>query len=71
MCSPLLAGCPLVYVNFLNNAIAYLPWLLEHRVPFVTTLYPGGGFGLHEAASDAKLAQLSVHVIDECFSQKR
>lgn len=55
---PLLAGCPLVYVNFLNNAVAYLPWLLEHRVPFVTTLYPGGGFGLHEAASDAKLAQL-------------
>jgi lipopolysaccharide transport system ATP-binding protein len=55
---PLPAGRPLVYVNFLNNAIAYLPWLLEQRVPFVTTLYPGGGFGLYEAASDAKLAQL-------------
>ncbi|MBP8309066.1 MAG: glycosyltransferase family 4 protein [Burkholderiaceae bacterium] len=53
-----LAGCPLAYVNFLNNAVAFLPWLLAHRVPFVTTLYPGGGFGLYEAASDAKLAQL-------------
>ncbi len=58
-CAPeRLAQCPLAYVNFLNNAVAFLPWLDAHRVPFVMTLYPGGGFGLYEAASDAKLAKV-------------
>ena len=51
----LLGGCRFAYVNFLNNAIQFLPWLEERRVPFAMTLYPGGGFGLHEAESDRKL----------------
>jgi len=54
----LLDGAVLAYVNFLNNAVAFLPDLERARVPFVTTLYPGGGLGLDEAASDAKLAKV-------------
>ncbi len=50
-----LAGCPFAYLNFLNNAAQFLPELERHRVAFAITLYPGGGFGLREAASDRKL----------------
>ncbi len=51
-----LAGCALAYLNFLNNAVHFLPALQEQALPFVLTLYPGGGFGLDEPESDAKLA---------------
>lgn len=51
-----LAGAGLVYLNFLNNAHHYLPALQQRQIPFVLTLYPGGGFGLDEPESDAKLA---------------
>lgn len=51
-----LAGAGLVYMNFLNNAHQYLPALQQHHIPFVLTLYPGGGFDLDEPESDAKLA---------------
>ena len=51
-----LAGAGLAYINFLNNAHQFLPALQQHRLPFVLTLYPGGGFGLNEPESDAKLA---------------
>ena len=51
-----LAGAGLAYINFLNNAHQFLPALEQHQVPFVLTLYPGGGFGLNEPDSDAKLA---------------
>jgi lipopolysaccharide transport system ATP-binding protein len=54
----LLEGARLVYLNFLNNAVAFLPDLERARTPFVATLYPGGGFGLDESGSDAKLARL-------------
>ncbi len=47
--------CRFVYLNFLNNAVQFLPWLEQRRVPFAMTLYPGGGFGLREAESDRKL----------------
>lgn len=53
-----LSGCGLAYVNFLNNAAHFLPDLERHGVPFVLTLYPGGGFGLDEPESDAKLAKV-------------
>lgn len=53
-----LDNCGLVYMNFLNNAYAYLPLLEERQIPFVLTLYPGGGFGLNEAASDHKLDRI-------------
>jgi len=51
-----LAGCGLAYLNFLNNAVHFLPALEQHNIPFVLTLYPGGGFGLDETGSDEKLA---------------
>lgn len=54
--SPDALGRPrLAYLIFLNNAIRYLPLLEDRGIPFVMTLYPGGGFGLEEAQSDAKL----------------
>ena len=53
-----LSGCELAYVNFLNNAAHFLPDLELHGVPFVLTLYPGGGFGLDEPDSDAKLEKV-------------
>lgn len=55
-----LAGAGLVYINFLNNAHQFLPALQQHQVPFVLTVYPGGGFGLNEPDSDAKLAAVLV-----------
>lgn len=54
----LLAGAQLAYLNFLNNAVQYLPHLERAGLPFVLTLYPGGGLGLDEAESDAKLLQV-------------
>jgi lipopolysaccharide transport system ATP-binding protein len=43
------------YVNFINNAFEFLPFLEQWKTPFVFTLYPGGGFGIDEAESDRKL----------------
>ncbi|MFD0666758.1 ATP-binding cassette domain-containing protein [Ramlibacter sp. MAHUQ-53] len=54
----LLAGAQLAYLNFLNNAAQYLPHLERAGLPFVLTLYPGGGLGLDEPESDAKLLQV-------------
>jgi lipopolysaccharide transport system ATP-binding protein len=53
-----LAGCSLVYLNFLNNAVQFLPELEARGIAFVLTLYPGGGFGLNEPDSDAKLQRV-------------
>ena len=52
------SGAGFAYVNFLNNAFHFLPFLKRHDIPFVLTLYPGGGFGIDEPASDAKLARI-------------
>jgi len=53
-----LRGCELAYLNFLNNAVFFLPALEHHGVAFILTLYPGGGFGLNEPESDAKLTRV-------------
>lgn len=50
-----LDDCAFVYMNFLNNAAYFLPALTAKKIPFLMTLYPGGGFGLNEAESDSKL----------------
>ena len=50
-----LDDCGLAYMNFLNNAHQFLGGLEARNVPFVFTLYPGGGFGLDDPESDAKL----------------
>lgn len=46
----------LCYVNFLNNAFAYLPYIEKLGAPFIFTLYPGGGFELDDQLSVDKLA---------------
>jgi glycosyltransferase involved in cell wall biosynthesis/tetratricopeptide (TPR) repeat protein len=53
-----LAGCSLAYLNFLNNAACFLADLERNAVPFVLTLYPGGGFYLDEPGSDQKLLRV-------------
>ena len=45
----------LAYVIFLNNVCDYLPVIEKNKIPFVFTLYPGGGFCLNDKASDEKL----------------
>ena len=51
-------GARFAYLNFLNNAATFLPYLERWRTPFVLTLYPGGGFGIDEPESDDKLARV-------------
>ena len=46
------------YTVFLNNAHAFLPILERYRLPFVFTLYPGGGFWLENPVSDDKLRRV-------------
>jgi lipopolysaccharide transport system ATP-binding protein len=53
-----LDNCGFVYINFLNNVHYFLPSLYLHGIPFLMTLYPGGGFGLGDPESNAKLATI-------------
>lgn len=46
------------YLNFLNNAVDFMPFLEARETPFVFTLYPGGGFGIDDGACDDKLARV-------------
>jgi glycosyltransferase involved in cell wall biosynthesis len=46
------------YVIFLNNIISYLDVLEKAQLPFVLELYPGGGFFLDDAVSDAQLKRV-------------
>ena len=51
-------GCSLFYTVFLNNAYRFLPLFEDEGVPFIFTLYPGGGFWLNNEESDKKLHQV-------------
>ena len=46
------------YVVFLNNIYRFVENLERARLPFVFELYPGGGFYLDEATSDAHLSRV-------------
>src|SRR6202035_1516801 len=48
----------LCYLNFLNNAHYHVDHLEAAALPFLFTLYPGGGFELHNAETDFKLKRL-------------
>jgi glycosyltransferase involved in cell wall biosynthesis len=48
----------LFYCVFISNVFNNLNWLEKHEIPFVFTLYPGGGFQLNEILSDNKLKKV-------------
>ena len=48
----------LAYCIFVNNAFTFIDYIEENRIPFVFTLYPGGGFQLYDSVSDQKLRRI-------------
>lgn len=48
----------LFYCIFLNNIYPNLVWLEKYKIPFVFTLYPGGGFQIEDLISDQKLQKV-------------
>jgi lipopolysaccharide transport system ATP-binding protein len=46
------------WLVFLNNAFTWVQALEQYRIPFVFTLYPGGGFNLNDPQSEMKLARV-------------
>ena len=42
----------LAYTTFLSQAYVLCPFFTKMKIPFIFTLYPGGGFGLNNEASD-------------------
>lgn len=48
----------LFYCIFINNIYENINWLEKYKIPFVFTLYPGGGFELNNLESDAKLKKV-------------
>lgn len=45
----------LAYLIFLNNVNYFLESLEKKRIPFIFTLYPGGGFEINQKRSDSML----------------
>jgi hypothetical protein len=45
----------LAYLIFLNNVSYFLESLEKKRIPFIFTLYPGGGFEINQERSDSML----------------
>lgn len=52
----------LASIVFLSNTYNFLPFLEKNNIPFIFTLYPGGGFALNDIKSD--------HNLKEIFSSK-
>lgn len=48
----------LIYFVFLQNARAFMDFLTESNLPFVFTLYPGGGFMMGQPDSDKMLRKI-------------
>lgn len=48
----------LAYMTFLNNVKLYLDLLEEKQIPFVFTLYPGGGFEMDQPNTDLVLRRI-------------
>ncbi|MBB3676492.1 glycosyltransferase [Modestobacter versicolor] len=53
-----LAGFECASVMFLNNAARFLADLERNELPFVLTLYPGGGLNLGEPVTERKLRRV-------------
>ncbi|AWK52039.1 hypothetical protein DIC82_13910 [Clostridium beijerinckii] len=56
--------CKILYFTFLNNAYLCLKFVEENRIPFVFTLYPGGGFTLDNEESNTLLKRVCA---SSCF----
>ena len=50
----------LFYCIFLNNIYDNLEWLEKYKIPFVFTLYPGGGFQVEDDLSNQKLNRVTA-----------
>ncbi len=48
----------LFYCIFINNIYEFLPHLEKFKIPFIFTLYPGGGFQMNDEQSDLKLQRV-------------
>lgn len=48
----------LAYSVFLNETIFFLPYIEKNKIPFIFTLYPGGGFRINDNESDIKLQKI-------------
>ncbi len=48
----------LFYCVFINNIYSFVDILERKKIPFVFTLYPGGGFAMNNELSDAKLKKV-------------
>lgn len=48
----------LFYCVFLNNIINNIDWLEKFNIPFIFTLYPGGGFQVNNDVIDLKLKRI-------------
>ena len=51
-------NCRLACTVFINNTFNFIEYFDKHKIPFVFTLYPGGGFYIDEAVSDMKLQRV-------------
>jgi glycosyltransferase involved in cell wall biosynthesis len=62
----------LVYIIFLNNVLQILPTLEKNKVPFIFTLYPGGGFLLNDPICNNKMRTVfeSKHFRQVIITQK-
>ena len=55
----------LAYVVFVHNVAFFLDTIERNRLPFVYTLYPGGGFQLDYPTGDARLPVHGVTVVSQ------
>lgn len=51
-------NCKVFYCVFLNNIFKNIDWIEQNNIPFVFTLYPGGGLILDDKESDRKLEKV-------------
>ncbi|MEG3866125.1 glycosyltransferase family 4 protein [Microcoleus sp. Z1_B2] len=53
-----LVKAKLIYTIFLNNIFNFIDFIEKNHLPFVFTLYPGGGFHIEEEATNHKLTRV-------------
>ena len=69
-------NCKLLYLVFNNNLLRIYKYLEFHKVPYVITLYPGGGFIINDDQTDKALSdKLSSNlckgvIVNQSFTKK-